>query len=504
MSRRRLVVITAGLMLSLFMSSTESTIVATAMPTIVSQLGGFSAYSWVFSAFMLASTTTVPIFGKLSDLYGRRPVYVVAMLLFLVGSLLCGLSQSMTQLIIFRVVQGLGAGGLLPLVFTIIGDIFTLEQRARMQGLFSGVWGVSSIVGPLLGGFLVDKVSWHWIFYINIVPGLLALALVWMAWNDIPRSKDAPRPSVDYWGATLLSAAVVVLLLGLFDLGTTTSWLLIAVSVVLFVALLMVERRAKDSILPLPLFRDRLFVVACMHGVLAGWAMFGITSFVPLFAQAVLGTSATAAGATLTPQLLAWVFASIIGSRLLLRFGYRPLALLGMVLLTLGTFLLTQVSVGASQISLMVYLGLMGAGMGLSIPAFLIAVQSSVQRRALGAATSTLQFSRSIGGTLGVSVMGAMLTIWLNRALGAAGLDPSSVSVQSLIDPMASSQALDGPLRAALAAAMQGVFMVALVGAALGLVATFFAPRGMITQVPSESDQPNAKQPAAPVSEAHL
>ena len=503
MSRRRLVVITAGLMLSLFMSSTESTIVATAMPTIVAQLGGFSAYSWVFSAFMLASTTTVPIFGKLSDLYGRRPVYVVAMLLFLVGSLLCGLAQSMTQLIIFRVVQGLGAGGLLPLVFTIIGDIFTLEQRARMQGLFSGVWGVSSIIGPLLGGFLVDKVSWHWIFYINIVPGLLALALVYMAWSDVPRSKNAPRPSVDYWGATLLSAAVVVLLLGLFDLGTTTSWLLIGVAVALFVALLLVERRAKDPILPLPLFRDRLFAVACMHGVLAGWALFGTTSFVPLFAQAVLGTSATAAGATLTPQLLAWVFASIIGSRLLLRFGYRPLALVGMVLLTIGTFLLTRVSVGASQASLMFYLGLMGAGMGLSIPAFLIAVQSSVQRSRLGAATSTLQFSRSIGGTLGVSVMGAMLTIWLNHALLAAGLDPSGVSVQSLVDPMASSQALDAQLRVALAGAMQGVFLVALVGAALGLVATFFAPRGMITQAPSEPDQQNAKQPAASVSEMH-
>lgn len=503
MSRRRLIVITAGLMLSLFMSSTESTIVATAMPTIVSQLGGFSAYSWVFSAFMLASTTTVPIFGKLSDLYGRRPVYLVAMLLFLTGSLLCGLSQSMTQLIIFRVVQGLGAGGLLPLVFTIIGDIFTLEQRARMQGLFSGVWGVSSIVGPLLGGFLVDQVSWHWIFYINIVPGLLALALVWMAWSDVPRAKDAPRPAVDYWGAALLSAAVVVLLLGLFDLGTTTSWLLLAASVALFVALLVAERRAADPILPLPLFRDRLFLVACLHGILAGWTVFGSTSFVPLFAQAVLGTSATAAGATLTPQLLAWVFASIIGSRLLLRFGYRPLALLGMVLLTTGAFLLSRVSVGASQIAMMVYLGLMGAGMGLSIPAFLIAVQSSVQRSKLGAATSTLQFSRSIGGTLGVSVMGAMLSIWLNHALTAAGLGSAGISVQTLVDPIASAnQSLEGPLRTALAGAMQGVFVIALVGAALGLLATFFAPRGMIAQTPRQSDQ-DAVPPAAPVSELH-
>jgi Na+/melibiose symporter-like transporter len=219
---------------------------------------------------------------------------------------------------------------------------------------------------------------------------------------------------------------------------------------------------------------------------------------VPLFAQAVLGTSATAAGAMLTPQLLSWVFASIIGSRLLLRFGYRPLALIGMVLLTLGTFLLTRVSVGASQISLMFYLGLMGAGMGLSIPAFLIAVQSAVHRSKLGAATSTIQFSRSIGGTLGVSVMGAMLSIWLNNALTAAGLDSSKISVQSLIDPLASAnQSLEGPLRAALASAMQGVFIIALVGAALGLVATFFSPRGLIAQ------ESGAAPVEAPLPELH-
>src|SRR5215475_5147651 len=198
MSRQRVILVTAGIMLSLLMASMEATVVATAMPTIVSHLGGLAIYSWVFSAFMLASTTTMPIFGKLSDLYGRRPVYTAAMALFLVGSFLCGKAQSMPQLIAFRVVQGLGAGGLVPLAFILIGDMFTLEQRAKMQGLFSGVWGVSAVVGPLLGGFLVDQISWRWVFYINVVPGLLAAALVAFAWRD--QIHGHGRPVVDYAG----------------------------------------------------------------------------------------------------------------------------------------------------------------------------------------------------------------------------------------------------------------------------------------------------------------
>src|SRR6266498_742207 len=423
MSPRRVAVVTGAIMLSLFLASMESTVVATGMPTIVSQLGGLEYYSWVFSAYMLTSTTTVPLYGKLSDLYGRKPIYAAAMVLFLIGSLLCGLSQSMLQLIAARAVQGVGAGGLLPLAFIMIGDMFTLEQRARMQGLFSGVWGVSSVVGPLLGGFLVDQVSWHWIFFINIVPGLLAGILVWQAWVDRPR-EDKVRPSVDYAGAFLLTAGVVVLLLGLFEVATPIGWGLLAGAVLSFALLSRVERRAADPVLPLSLFRDRLFVVACTHGVLAGWAMFGSTAYVPLFVQAVLGTSATAAGATLTPMLLAWVFSSIVGSRLLLRVGYRTLALAGMALLTVGAFLLTQVGAGTGEALLLGSLALMGVGMGLSIPAFLIAVQSTVRKDALGTATSTVQFSRSIGGTLGVSVMGALLSARLAAGMAAAGLDP--------------------------------------------------------------------------------
>ena len=485
------------------MASMESTVVATGMPTIVSQLGGFNSYSWVFSAYMLTSTTTVPLYGKLSDIYGRKPIYTVAMAIFLFGSLLCGLAQPMGQLIAFRAVQGLGAGGILPLAFIMIGDMFTLEQRARMQGVFSSVWGVSSVIGPLLGGFLVDQVSWHWVFFVNIVPGLLATALVWRAWADRPREQAAARPAVDYAGAALLTFGVVVLLLGLFELGTPLGWILLAAAVLMFAGLAWVERHAADPIIPLQLFRDRLFVVACLHGVLAGWAMFGSTAYVPLFVQAVLGTSATEAGVALTPMLIAWVLASVVGSRLLLKMGYRTLALIGMALLTIGSFLMTRISAGTSELSLLVSLSFMGVGMGLSIPAFLIAVQSTVARRFLGTATSTVQFSRSIGGVLGVSVMGVVLSMGLAANLRAAGLDPNSVSVNSLIDPLAqtsASSALDASLRTALASATQGVFMLAFVAAVLGLVATVFAPAGRIAQlVGKQQAEAGEEAPRQPV-----
>ncbi len=409
MANRRLPIITIGVMLSLFIGSMEATVVSTAMPTIVSQLGGLENYSWVFTAYMLASTTTVPIYGKLSDLYGRRSVYGVAMTLFLVGSVLCGLATNMTSLIIFRAIQGLGAGGLLPLAFIIVGDLYTFEQRARIQGLFSGVWGVSSVIGPLLGGFLVDTVGWQWVFFVNIFPGIIAATLVWSGWSEGIQRMPTRTISIDYAGATFLTIGVVALLLGLFELGSTVGWVFLSIALVALVALWFIEQRAIDPILPLGLFRERLFTIANLHGVLAGAAVFGSASYVPLFGQAVLGMSATAAGALLTPQLIAWVCSSIIGSRLLLRVGYRTLALIGMVSVTIGSFLMTQIGPNTSSLMLVVSLSLMGLGMGLSIPSFLLAVQNSVRRSVLGTATSTVQFSRSIGGALGVSVMGALL-----------------------------------------------------------------------------------------------
>jgi EmrB/QacA subfamily drug resistance transporter len=473
-SRQRIILVTAGIMLSLFLASMESTVVATAMPTIVGQLGGLEHYAWVFSAYMLASTTTVPLYGKLSDMYGRRRLYAAAMIFFLAGSVLCGRSESMNQLIFARALQGVGAGGIMPLAFILIGEIFSLEQRAKMQGLFSGVWGVSSIVGPLLGGYLVDQFSWHWVFYVNVLPGLLAAGFVIQGYRESPRDRE--HPAVDYAGAAWLTASILLLLFGLLDFGTPYSWSLILFALISFFVLVWVERRAPDPILPTGLFRERLFSTAIAHGLLAGCAMFGSISFVPLYVQSVLGTNATQAGLTITPLLLGWVSASVIGMRLILSMGYRRLSVAGMILLAAGAFLMTLIDAESSRGLLMTYITMMGIGMGLSIPSFLVAVQTSVERRQLGTATSTLQFSRSIGGTLGVSLMGAALSARLASNLSASGLDPGLV--ERLLDRQPGVEVIiDSGLRLALADAIHLVFVIAFAAAVLGLLAVLFAPR---------------------------
>jgi MFS family permease len=362
--------------------------------------------------------------------------------------------------------------------------MFSLEQRTRMQGVFSGVWGVSSIAGPLLGGFIVDQLSWHWIFYINIPFGLLAAALVAFAWRDQVHSHA--RPAVDYAGAALLTVSVVLLLLGLMELGTSRGWIFITASIVFFILLWVVERRAADPILPIPLFRDSLFSTAVAHGLLTGWAVFGTISFIPLFVQSVLGANATQAGITITPMLLGWVGGSIFGTRILLRVGYRRLSVIGTIIFVVGAFFLMSAGVSSSQILVMVFVTLMGIGMGLSIPAFVIAVQTTVERRHLGTATSMLQFSRSMGGTLGVSVMGAALSARLASNLSASGL--ASSLVEQLLEPLPGSEVvINASARAAMADAIHLVFVIAFVAAALGLVSAFFTPRKELTETRSPS-----------------
>ena len=308
---------------------------------------------------------------------------------------------------------------------------------------------------------------------------LLAAALVGLAWQD--QAQTHKRLAIDYAGAALLTISVVMLLLGLVEFGTAQSWVLIVVAIALFLLLLWVERRAEDPVLPLSLFRDRLFATATAHGILTGWALFGSISFIPLFVQAVLGTSATQAGITITPMLLGWVMASIIGTRLLLTIGYRRLGLIGTATFVIGAFLMSRIGLSSSQISLMIFVTLMGVGMGLSIPAFLIAVQTSVERRQLGTATSTLQFSRSIGGTLGVSVMGAALSARLTSSLIAAHLNTDLV--RQLLDPLASAQlTIEEGARAAMADAIHLVFVIAFAAAILAMTVVFFSPRKELTE----------------------
>lgn len=487
MSQRRVYIITVGVILSLFLASMEGTVVATAMPSIVAQLGGLSIYSWVFAIYMLASTTTVPIYGKISDLLGRKRVYTFSMALFLVGSVLCGLANSMEWLVIFRAIQGLGAGGIIPMALTMIGEIFSVEKRAKMQGLISGVWGLSSIIGPVIGGFLVDQINWHWVFYINLIPGTLAILLVWFAWVD-QEQQTSKSPKLDVSGTIILTVAILSLLIGLNGLENPSNLWFIAVSVALLVILYFVEKRAGDPILPLYLFKNRLFVVAFLHGILAGWAMFGSLSYVPLFVQAVVGTTATMAGISLTPMSLSWTLMSILGGRLILKMNFRVLAIIGMFLLVLGSFLMTTVGVETNQITVMIYTSLMGTGMGLTIPVFMIIVQTSVSRGILGTATSTLQFSRSIGGTIGVSVLGVFLSSQLAKLLVESGFDIGSVSLNSLINQSPGTEvAMSESLRLALSGAMGNMFYIALGAALLGLIIVFFTPNGKVTQLSSNN-----------------
>ena len=495
MSSRRRLWVTLGVITGMFLAALEATVVGTAMPTVIASLGGLSHYSWVFSAYLITSTITVPVWGKLSDLYGRRPLFQIGIAVFLLGSVLSGMAGTMTQLIAYRAVQGLGAGALVPLAMTIIGDVYTVEERARMQAFFSGVWGISSVVGPVVGGFITDQLSWRWVFYINVPFGILAAVIMQLSLKE---PKRRSRPSIDYAGALLLMASITLLMLALVEGGATVREFASARNVGLMVVagllgalFIYVERRAQDPIVPLELFRNRVVTVSVTAGFLAGVAMFGAISFVPLFAQGALGSTATEAGSLLTPLMLSWVGLSVVGGRLLLKVGYRPTTLAGLFLLTLGFALLSSYQRTTPRVWLYADLVLIGAGLGLTMLTLLIAVQQSVGRAQLGIATSLNQFSRSIGGAVGVAIMGAVLSAGLASHLqsyartGAGGLTPERAAElasnpNALIDPQASaalSPEVLEELRESMASAIHNVFWTGTALAALALLVAFWLPR---------------------------
>src|SRR5919201_6699536 len=325
MSERRMV--TVALFVATFLVSLDASVVSTAMPTVIGQIGGIQLYAWVFSAYLLTSTVTVPIYGKLADLFGRKPVFLVATSIFLVGSMLCGQAQSMEQLIAFRLLQGLGAGGVLPITQTILGDVFPLEERARITGLFSTVWGVSGLLGPAIGGFLTEHVSWRWVFYVNFPLCVLAIVLVSAFLHERVRRRGH---SIDYLGAVTLSAAVALLLVGLQTTDNRPAQVLLYVlAAVLVPVFVWQERRAPEPLVPLWLFGRRAIGVSTLGGLLVGLALYGQSTFLPPFVQGVMGATPTVSGFVLAGSSIGWPIASTIGGRMLLRFGFRGTCVMG-------------------------------------------------------------------------------------------------------------------------------------------------------------------------------
>lgn len=401
-----------ALMAGQFLSAIEATAVATAMPTAVTDLGGVSHYSWAFSAYLLTSTTTVPLFGKLADLHGRLRVYLICTVIFLVGSALCGAAQTFIQLIVFRALQGIGAGGVIPISIVIVGDIYSLEERGRMQGVFSAVWAFASLVGPVVGGVVTDALSWRWVFYFTIPFGLLSAILLKMFHKENVQRQEH---GLDVLGTVLLTVTVVVLLIG-------HAWWMFVLAALGFTAFVIQEKRAAEPMLPLDLFKNRVIAVASAGSLLLGCLLFSVTAYVPMYAQGVLHGSARDAGVALIPMMLSWPISSTLAGRLMLRWGYRPLVRAGSVT-ALGGLLYLAFGVAGSA-SLAVAMFVTGLGMGLLGTPYLVSTQTAVPWNRRGVATSSSHFFRTIGGSICVAALGSVLNLHMKgqaRVLGGSG-----------------------------------------------------------------------------------
>ncbi|QJD82192.1 MDR family MFS transporter [Cohnella herbarum] len=428
---RKALFITIGLILGLIMSSLDQTIVSSAMPTIVNQLDGMTLYSWGFSIYMLVSTTAMPIYGKLADLFGRKKVYLIGLTLFLIGSVLCGVAGSMEQFIVYRAIHGLGAGALMPIAFTIIGDVYPPEKRGKFMGLFGTVFAVSSLLGPTLGGAIAEHWGWGWIFLINLPLGIAAFLFIYVSLRE---SRNGENRSIDWLGAASFTGAIVSILLALILIGNDQgsrshySWdssiilILLGAGSMLLIFFSWIETKAKDPFIPLRLFKIRVIAYGNIAGFFMSAAMFGAIVYIPLFVQGVIGVNPTLAGFILTPLLLSVVVTTTIGGRLLAKVSYRAILVPSLLLMGVGFYFLSRMNADTSEIEAIAYMVVTGLGMGAVYPTLGTAAQSAVDIADRGTATSSSQFFRSIGGTIGVSVFGSILAIRMDiQSAGASG-----------------------------------------------------------------------------------
>jgi EmrB/QacA subfamily drug resistance transporter len=503
-SHRQIMVIMSGLMLGMLLAALDQTIVATALPTIVGDLGGLNHLSWVVTAYLVASTVTTPLYGKFSDIYGRKRTFQFAIVVFLFGSALAGLSQSMIELIAFRGLQGIGAGGLMTLAMTIIGDVVPPRQRGRYQGYMGAVFALASVIGPLLGGFFVDQLSWRWVFYVNIPVGAVALVVTSIV-LDLPYTRMVHR--IDWAGTVLLVSAVGSILLAVTWGGTQYAWgspIITALSVVgaiLLVAFVMVERRAAEPVLPLHLFRNRVFAVSTATMFIVGLAMFGGIIYLPLFLQVVGRKSATSAGLLLLPLILGIVFTSILSGRVISRTGrYKAFPVVGMLVMSLGLYLLSTMGPTTTEASAGVYMVVLGLGLGMVMQVLVLAVQNAVERRDLGTATGAATFLRSMGGSFGVALFGAVLSNRLATNLAnmlPGGHLPAGVSESTLRGSPKVILSLPPGVRGividAFARSIDTVFLAAVPIALAGFAITL-----LLRELPLRTTQDAVPVPSAP------
>lgn len=473
--------VTIAMMVATFLAAIEVTIVSTAMPRIASDLGGLELISWVYAVYLLTTAVTTPIYGKLADLFGRKIIFTVGAIVFLVGSMLCGLAQSMEQLIWFRALQGIGAGAVLPVTFTIIGDIYTFEERAKIQGWFSSIWGISGIVGPLVGGFFVDTLSWHWIFFINVPFGIISVIMLWMYLEE---SFEKKKKHIDYAGAVTFTIGMTALLYGFLTGGQQYEWGspimigLFTVAVVFLVIFIGVELRSPEPMLPLGLFKIRAISVSNTASLLLSALLIAMNAYLPMWVQGVYGKGATSAGLILTPMSIGWPIGAILCGRLVVSIGARRTTLIGIMILLAASLWLATVSIATPQFVLTLIMFVAGLGFGLSITVFTVVVQSSVDWSLRGAATASNSFLRTLGQACGIAVFGTLF----NSAL-AGYMSKNNVpagDMNQLLNPetakLLPSEIL-AVMREGLAYSLHQIFLTLFFLGAAALLITLWLPR---------------------------
>lgn len=479
--------VTVAMMVAIFLVAIDVTVVSTAMPHVIGELHGLSLYSWVFAIYTLTTSVTTPIYGKLADLFGRKIIFSVGVILFVLGSVLSGLSQSMEQLIWFRAFQGIGAGAVTPVTFTIIGDLYPGEQRARMQGLFSGVWGIAGLLGPLVGGMFVDQFSWRWIFFINIPVGAISLILVCLFLHETVQRQSK---KIDYWGALAFTAGVSALLYALLNGGTKYAWgsstiiLLFVAAAVCIGLFLWIETKVEEPMLPLSLFKIPVIAVSNIIGFLISFVLIGVNVYLPMWIQTILNHSATSSGLTLMPMSFAWPLASTLAGRYMYRIGSKLTTLIGAILVTLGTTWTLSIELNSPYwyfVGLMIVLGL---GMGYVVTPTTVLIQSAVGWQMRGAATASNTLVRSLGQTIGITILGSMFNS--SVAKYATAHIPAGSHAEKINSFLQSSGTASGAVNLppairtlvnqTMAYAIHQIFLVLFIIAVATLIVTLFLP----------------------------